>query len=170
METFNRVASDEEFPSDVRMDAHVGRVLRLYALLSPAQREALRRGDVLSVARMTPAQRAQFVAVVRESHRDRPEPLDPAHVAGGNFSLTQNSFLRIIEPYESGLRFHQQPIEAPKGPAPAAGKAEGADAQLRTRVNERSGVVRYPMTTLLFTLKYGPQLGTIGQLSVRGPL
>ena len=45
--------------------------LRLYAALSPAQRQALWRGAAVPVTRMTRAQRELFLADVRQAARDR---------------------------------------------------------------------------------------------------
>jgi hypothetical protein len=61
--------------------------LRLYAALSPEQRQALWMGKNLSVVRMTPAQRELFHASLEERSRFEPIPINTDGWTDGSLSL-----------------------------------------------------------------------------------
>jgi hypothetical protein len=91
--------------------------LRLYASLSPAEKQALWRGDALPVARLAPAQRELFRAALRERNRDRTPPLDLRQWAAGSISISAQPLFRTIEQHENSIRI--QTGAAPAGGAPA---------------------------------------------------
>jgi hypothetical protein len=79
-------------------------VLRLYNLLSPAQRQALWQGESLSIVRMAPAQRQRFMAMLWARHRvlwnpmlSETRPLDLGQLASGTLTLTTEPYAGILE-------------------------------------------------------------------------
>jgi hypothetical protein len=101
-------------------------VLRLYAALAPAQRQALWRGEPIPAVRMTPAQRILFVNALRHAHADR--PVSPADIASGTLSLTARPMVRVREPGDGPLRFRTGRPAATDLEPRVAGAAGPADA------------------------------------------
>jgi hypothetical protein len=132
--------------------------LRLYGTLTPAQRQALWQGKPIPVAQMTPHQREIFVAVLQDDARERGEPLDLRHLAGGKLSMKRLSRERTLVTSGAFARAQYETIKAPDNPpaGPPTGK----------RVTTRDGVTRYRMLTLLFRLEYGPGLSAGAQADV----
>src|SRR5205807_2154472 len=97
--------------------------LQLYASLTPAQRQALRRGAAIPVARMTPAARALFQEGL-EMVQPRGTAWNPEELATARFSLHAEPMLRIVPAHGGASKERLEP-------APAVGTA-AAPAESRT--------------------------------------
>jgi hypothetical protein len=84
--------------------------LRLYASLSPGQRQALWRGRAIPFAEMTPPERALFLVGLKEQVRRQyqPIPVDLSHLADGSFALSTQPMVRTI--LNQGGSVYLQPV------------------------------------------------------------
>lgn len=63
-------------------------LLRLYASLTPRQRNALQRGRALSLRQLKPPQRERFRVAIREALSDLPHPPDPRNWTDVSFTMS----------------------------------------------------------------------------------
>ena len=141
--------------------------LRLYGLLSPAQRQALWRGAAIPVARMTAAQRELFLADVREGGRDRTPAPDRQQWAGGSFSMSVQPVVRTIEQHEDGISVRSDNAPPAGGPGPAAPRAPGsgpAPAPVAA-----GPMIRQQASEVNFHFQYGPQEQDNVSIAVASP-
>jgi hypothetical protein len=138
--------------------------LRLYAALSSDQRQSLWRGEGLSVAGMSPAQRALFTTALKEALRVPADEIDPARLAGARFTMKgeRQVRLKIGEGGQASFRDgppmtgeSDSPAEAGPPPTPAAGR--------------RATVTRHPITILRFYCQYGTEERETANLTVASP-
>jgi hypothetical protein len=158
--------------------------LRLYSTLSPAQRQQLWQGGVLSVAQMTIIQRRLFLNSLQETNRNQTPPLNLQQWAAGSFSLSTERYVRIVEKSGGSIRTRTERVDPPPGaPGAAPAGAPGAGVVQRvagatqstaapvappgsSAVPPRTGasagapdsVSRFPVTRLELRLQYGPEL------------
>src|SRR5262249_5574651 len=95
-------------------------LLRLYAALSAAHRQALWEGGVLSVTQMTPAQRRLYLASLQERNRYRSRPLDLTQWAGGSFSLSAVRAVRVVQSNGTSVGTRSEPASLATGAAGAS--------------------------------------------------
>jgi hypothetical protein len=142
--------------------------LRLYAALSPEHREALGHGQLLAVARMTPSQRARFLAALQGMERarqpDQPSsPVSPPAAElrpDASLSLTSEPWVRLLTRRGGTLALvGMQPAPSSPGTAPSPPNA----------VPQPDAVIRQPMTNLTFHFLDGPDLQTQVTISVAPP-
>jgi hypothetical protein len=115
---------------------HARYPLRLYASLSPAEQQALHRGEAIPVTRMTPAQRPLFLAALQEEDRQRSEPMDLAQWAGGSFSMALASAIRTVEQQgtSTSIRSEPAPASGPAAPSRLPRSGIGTDGSFRQTV------------------------------------
>jgi hypothetical protein len=140
--------------------------LRLYAALSPAQRQTLWQGEPLPVARMSPQQRQLFLAALAERSRGRSVPLDLSGWGSGSFSLTSRRLVRVAERYsEPGGPSDQTHDEtAPAHGARQSGSRSAAGGS--TPPDRRATLTRQPVVGLSFHFQYGPEARETVSISV----
>jgi len=102
--------------------AHFARhALRLYASLSPGQRQALTQGRAVSVAEMTPPQRALFLTGLKDEigRWGQPIPVDRSRWTEGSFALARERLVRTI--LNEGGSVYLERVDSPRpGPNVAA--------------------------------------------------
>jgi hypothetical protein len=122
-------------------------LLRLYAILTAAQRQALGQGQPLSLAAMTPRQRELFAAALHELRGKPSEPPDPAQLAAAGLSLQQRPMLRVREQHDDLIHYRE---EFPSEPDPAPAPAPPAAADARN-----PPPIRHPVLVMDFAVHYG---------------
>jgi hypothetical protein len=119
-----------EHPSLSLYEVARGRhALRLYATLSPAQRQQLPRGGTLTVAQMTLPQRRLFLSSLEDSNRGRPQPMNLDQWMVGSFSLSAQRFIRTVEKTGGATRARMEPVDPPPGTAGTGGAPGTAAVQ-----------------------------------------
>jgi hypothetical protein len=113
-------------PPDLFQVTSARHVLRLYAALSPAQRQALLQGAALPVAQMTPAQRGLFLAGLQERARYRNPPPAMQHLAAGSFQVTVRQVVRVTEQRDGTTFVRFETVSSPAGTPGAAAAAPRA--------------------------------------------
>jgi hypothetical protein len=147
LETLANVTREAGLPADfanVYTDRHA---LRLYASLTPSQREALEEGQAIAVAQMTPRQRGLFLAILQERSRFQTAPVPPTQWAGGSLTLTIWHLMRVGEQKGRATCFHSEP---------AAGSAAAAPAH--PVLGEAATVTGHPVTQVMLCLQYSPEV------------
>lgn len=161
LETLDEVAEQAELPfgSLDAGGAQFGRhALRLYGSLSPAQQQVLWRGGAIPVTEMKPAQRALFLAGVKELVRRwyQPVPTDLGRWGEGSFALGSSRLVRTV--LDEGGSVYLQPVT----PAAAGGRTAPAAAGGKPHVPEEIGTpVAAPaarVDQLHFEFRYGAGL------------
>jgi hypothetical protein len=157
--------------------------LRLYASLTPLQRQTLWHGQPFLVAAMSPAQRALFLAPWQErQQRDREQltPLPPTPPPLGpesRFSLTSEALVRIVE--REGDRTLIQEEPAPLASGTSAGTAAatpssaprpgGPSGATGAAVPNAGGPSRLPVARIAFRFLYSPEVQESIELEVAPP-
>jgi hypothetical protein len=114
-------------------------MLRLYARLSPAERQALQAGKSLMMAQLSPALRPFVLAQLDRNHRWSYPPPDLAQWGGGSLTLSRTPDVRIRERRGRSVTWRL-------GSEPAPGVATPPDA-----------VTRFPVTRLQMEIHTGAQ-------------
>jgi hypothetical protein len=112
-------------------------LLRLYARLSPAQRQVLLSGQPLAVAQLAPALRPFVRAQLYRATRARIPMPDLDQWGGGSLILSRKADVRIREQRSRAVTFR---LESERGPRPA------------TRPDR---VTRFPVMRLRWEIQYG---------------
>jgi hypothetical protein len=149
--------------------------LRLYASLSPAQRQQLGHGGILTVAQLTLLQRRLFLSSLQETNRSRPQPMNLDQWSGGSFSVSTQRFTRIVEKSGNTTRTRMEAVDPPPGAPAGTAVQRVAGATQSTAVPgaptgnspppPRPGappapadsVSRFPVMRLEFKLQYAPE-------------
>jgi hypothetical protein len=126
---------------------HAGRlVLRLYATLTPAQRQALWQHQRVSLARIWPAQRL-LAAALREALRNPEGAWSPEQLAEASLSLEDSRLIRVRQQRGDTLTEQEFEPSAPQltpsgGAAPAASSAKAVTT------------TRYPLARVTLFIHY----------------
>jgi beta-lactamase regulating signal transducer with metallopeptidase domain len=141
--------------------------LRLYAALMPGQQQWLWRGQPLTAAAMTPAQRAIFLAAMQDlEHSRQPDAPDSSRLTDlppdARFSLTNQRLIRVVERGADSTTIYSEPAPA----TPAATPASPVAPRPATRT---PAVSRQPFTNLTFELLYSPQLRDRVEIAIASP-
>jgi hypothetical protein len=161
LQTLREIANDVGLPRDFAGGGGVRYALRLYASLSPAQRQALRQGTALPVAQMTPQQRDLFLAVLQERMQGRPTRLNAAEVAGGAFSLTSERFARVAETRGEVVSYRDEPVASADAGSAGTARAPGTAAAAQPGT-----LVRHPVARMKFRFSFGAQGSEVVSLTV----
>jgi hypothetical protein len=134
-------------------------MLRLAVTLTAAQQQALRQGQRLPLAAMTPRQREFFMAALREQHSASLAALDPEELAAAGLTLRQRPVVRVREQHGGSVHFREEspppPDTAPEPPPAAAG-------------SPAPRATRHEVITLQFFAHYGP-VGSAADFTVATP-
>jgi hypothetical protein len=147
--------------SDLSRIYLVRHALRLYASLSPGQRQTLERGALLTTAQMSPAQQELFLAAARQASLHSPTATTPEQWASGAFSVTMSPSIRTItqeggstqSTMESASPEDKSAQPAPRAPVGApAPRARGPD-------HASAAPIRQRIIGVAFHLQSGPLEG-----------
>jgi len=131
--------------------------LRLYASLTPVQRQALWRGAAVPVGALSRAQQALFLAGLKERARRTgpPIPLDLGRWTEGRFALAPERLVRTILNQGDMVYLQPAPGSAPGTPGSAAARPAGA----RLPVDFGTPVKEPPnrVDRVRFDFGYGPE-------------
>jgi hypothetical protein len=142
LEAVSILSESGVFPTqwnDLRSLVSSRSMLRLYARLSPAQRQALHAGQPLAMAQLSPALRSLVPAQLERVNRWREALLDVEQWGGGHVTLSRIPDVRIREQRGQSVTWRLA-----SAPAPAV--ATRPDA-----------VTRFPVTRLRFNIHYGAE-------------
>ena len=161
---------------DLQEVAAARHALRLYASLTPPQREALRRGAVLPFERLLPVQQELFLAAVRENSRYRTPPLDAAQMALGSFALETMSYPRVQEERAGVSHYRREEGRAAGAPPTAAPRAPGESvlpslpgAPAAPSASPPVRVTRHPVTRVWFIAERGSERLRLGFITIPTP-
>lgn len=122
--------------------------LRLYAVLTPAQREALWRGAALPAAQMTPLQGGLFVTALRSQLELPPSPREALGI--GSVSLGSTPYLRVWATRGDSTRHRDLPAAALEtrrtdAPLTASGAPRATSPQIETEAAITRIAFRYQL-------------------------
>jgi hypothetical protein len=152
-----RLTRELGFPWHLQSVEHARYALRLYASLSPAQRQSIENGSALSVSAMTAAQQGLFASTLRGLARHRRLSASSAQIAAGRLALTSERGFRMKEPHE------WIPNTLTASPAEAHHRmrapSEAGHPTLRPRAPAAATDTqpRYPVLIVSFLLLYGDE-------------
>src|SRR5439155_16365946 len=131
LESLSRLATDTGLPPEFSSIDSARYALRLYARLTPEQREVLSRGHAIPVGQMFAPQRELFLAPLQERGRAQAAALRPEQLAGGSLSATHYEFVRVREQRGDSTRYRWDPppAQAPATPGSTAPRAGGATSR-----------------------------------------
>jgi hypothetical protein len=138
--------------------------LRLYASLSPAQRQVLGTGKALAVAQLTPGQRDLFTQASGAQVRVSGVAMTAEEWAAGTLQVSRSPFVRVKERRRDSITTVDE-----SAPSPAAPPALASAPPVPGGVAEKGIVTRYPLARLSFRLRYGQQLSEDFPLVIASP-
>jgi hypothetical protein len=147
LESLGRFAREVGLPPEFYHVHTVRHGLRLYASLTPAQREALEKGQAIPTSGLLPRQRELFLTVLVERSRFQYAPLSLP--GGASISMTGGRLIRVVEHGPDGTVTYRSELVASSNEAPAVGTRR--DTQ-RANAGER-----HPITQMTLYLQYSPQ-------------
>jgi hypothetical protein len=123
LKSLDELCQEDVLPRELSSLFPVRHALRLYGSLTPAQHQTLWSGKLLPLARMTPRQRALFLALLQERSRLRPGPVSLPDPGAAFLSLARGPTTPIPTRDPSApvthhslarleLRFHLDPERA----------------------------------------------------------
>jgi hypothetical protein len=138
----------------------VRHALRLYASMSPDQKQALERGGILGVAQMTPAQQELFLAAARQGSRYDPTTTTAEQWASGAFSMTMAPSIRTFGPEGDSTRTAMEPATPEHGSASPPGAPPGSPMSgAQGSAPAPAAPIRQRVIGITFHLQSGPLEG-----------
>jgi hypothetical protein len=171
MENLGSVGEDVALPQTVRLFeiSRMRYALRLYAALSPDQKQALWGGKSVPLAQMTPAQRELFLASLEERSRHEPWPMNIERGTEARLSLEAVPRIVAIERRAvSAARQDQASSASRPGRTPARPAASATPGSVPAG-SQPDGVTRYPVTRLTLQFAYAPDQEDDITLTVASP-
>jgi hypothetical protein len=164
--TMRQIIRDIGLPDSYTSGRSPRPALRLYAILTPAQRQALRQGRPLLVSEMTREQQERFRQAVRQQAQILATTLTLDQWQTGRLSLTTGRFVRVRERQGGAARYHdQQSLVAAASRPPAR---EGAPTAPSAN-GKASVTTHHPITRVAFHFACGPELNDTVDLMVSSP-
>jgi hypothetical protein len=156
--------------------------LRLYASLTPAQRQALEQGSFLLVAQMSPAQRELFRKTEKESGRyQAPQPGSP-EPAADRLLLTTERYVRVQEVRDGVSHYSRAAVPAPdptgvapratdnvSGRQPTPLSTAGTPPARLPSAQPSVRVIRHSVTRLWFVIQRGAEKRQLGFMTIPSP-
>jgi hypothetical protein len=142
VDTLEGLFNTEVLPSqlaDLRSLSGSLSLLRLYARLSPDQRQALEAGKPMAMAQLSPAQRPLVLAQLKRTHRWRLPLPDMEQWGASRLSLTHKTDFRIREQRGQSVTYRLESAPAPR---------------TATRPEK---VTRFPLTMWSMAIDYGAE-------------
>jgi hypothetical protein len=124
---------------DIRSLAGSHHMLRLYARLSPTQRQALAAGGPLATTQLPPALQPLVLAQLKRTTQSRMPLPEFEKWVGGHLTLTRTLDVRIREQRGRSVTWRLESAPAPRGVTPP------------------DAVTRFPVTRLRLEVHYGGQ-------------
>jgi hypothetical protein len=148
LDSLDQVLDQVEMPFgavDTLSSLALRHALRLYASLSPGQRQALAQGRPVPVAEMTPLQRTRFLIGLKEDVRRwaQPIPVDASRWTEGSFALARERLVRTI--LNEGGSVYLERVDAPHPGGSLAAEFGQPVAAAPARVDQ-----------VKFQFRYGP--------------
>ena len=143
--------------------------LRLYASLTPAQRQSLWRREAVPVRAMSRPQQALFLAGLKERARrtDPPIPIDLARWSEGRFALAQDRLVRTI--LNQGGMSYFEPAPASDAGALGTGAARPAGVRIPDAIGTPVKEPPVRVDRVRFDFQYGPEQRQSVGLTVAPP-
>lgn len=186
LESLGGLGHEGVFPAEMH-DLHKAErrrhVLRLYALLTPGQRQMLSQGRRLALADMTPRQHELFVAQWGELAAGRTVLPGSSNLGSAYLSLLRIPYL-IVKETRGGVATYRREIPPDAAQAlgiHSEGRNDAASVPVKPPVRGRESrvpkpnpmieprLIRYPVNMLLFHLDLGPGLRETIHLTVASP-
>jgi hypothetical protein len=171
LSSLSQVAAETGLPPEFSGVYGVRWVLRLYAALTPEQRDALRQGQTILGSRLSGQQRQLFLAVLEADSRSPVETLRSVQLAGGSVSAGRYDFVRVRQQRGDSVTYVWEPV-GQDAASPGAGGSSGAGAASRSTTKGAVGAgtsTRHPLTQFTLYLQYAPEVRESGSITLPRP-
>jgi hypothetical protein len=165
LDNLSRAPGTAAVPPDFSGIYRARRPLRLYAALSPAQRQTAWQGRPVPATQMTAAQRDLFLTALRAYSRDSRSPFNIEEALQGSFSLSTSRLIRVRA--RDGERITQE--DEPASLSSAVAASPSAPGSSPASGPPPGTVPRYPVTQLYFQFHLGQEAHGVQGITIASP-